>query len=63
MRSVGTKDKEVQSPDLRAGMAYVIAGLLADGSTTIHNIEQIDRGYEHLEVRLNALGADITRAD
>ena len=57
------KDKEVQSPDLRAGMAYVIAGLLADGSTTIHNIEQIDRGYEHLEVRLNALGADITRAD
>ena len=49
------------SPDIRAGMALVIAALCAKGSSTIHNIDQIDRGYEQLDVRLSALGANIQR--
>ena len=51
----------VNSCDLRGGAAAVIAGLCAKGQTTVTNIHQIDRGYEHLEVKLNALGADIRR--
>ena len=51
----------LNSPDIRAGMAMVIAALVARGETTIHNVVQIDRGYERLEVRLSALGADIRR--
>ena len=49
------------SPDIRAGMALVIAALAADGASSIHNISQIDRGYEQLEKRLQALGAHIER--
>ena len=49
------------SPDIRAGVALLIAALSADGTSTIHNIDQIDRGYEQIDVRLNALGADIQR--
>ena len=49
------------SPDIRAGMALVIAALSAQGESTIHNAGQIDRGYERLEVRLQALGARIER--
>jgi UDP-N-acetylglucosamine 1-carboxyvinyltransferase len=49
------------SPDIRAGMALVIAALAATGVSRIHNIEQIDRGYEALEQRLQGLGAQITR--
>ena len=49
------------SPDIRAGMALVIAALCAKGTSTIHNIDQIDRGYEQLDVRLSALGANIQR--
>lgn len=49
------------SPDIRAGMALVIAALAADGESTIRNIEQIDRGYERLDERLRMLGADIVR--
>ena len=49
------------SPDIRAGVALLIAALSADGISTIHNIDQIDRGYENIDDRLNALGAKITR--
>ncbi|MCQ2215413.1 MAG: UDP-N-acetylglucosamine 1-carboxyvinyltransferase [Bacteroidales bacterium] len=49
------------SPDIRAGVALLIAALSANGTSTIHNIEQIDRGYQDIEARLSALGAKITR--
>ena len=49
------------SPDIRAGVALLIAALSAEGKSVIHNIEQIDRGYENIDVRLNNLGADIRR--
>jgi len=49
------------SPDIRAGISLLIAALSADGVSTIHNIEQIDRGYENIDERLRALGAKITR--
>lgn len=49
------------SPDIRAGVSLLIAALSAEGKSTIHNIEQIDRGYESIDVRLNNLGADIRR--
>jgi len=52
---------EIPSSDLRAGAAMIIAGLIAKGKTTIHNIYQIDRGYEKIEERLRQLGADIKR--
>ncbi len=51
----------VKATDLRAGAAVVIAGLIADGETEIHNVHLIDRGYENLESKLISLGADITR--
>jgi UDP-N-acetylglucosamine 1-carboxyvinyltransferase len=51
----------MSSPDIRAGVALLIAALSADGKSVIHNIEQIDRGYQNIDTRLNALGADITR--
>jgi UDP-N-acetylglucosamine 1-carboxyvinyltransferase len=53
--------KKVISPDIRAGLAMLIAGLIAEGQTEIDNIEQIDRGYENIDKRLNALGAEIKR--
>ncbi len=53
--------RKLVSPDLRAGMALIIAALIAQGKTEIDNIYQIDRGYERLEERLKKLGADITR--
>lgn len=49
------------SPDIRAGVALLIAAMSANGISTIHNIEQIDRGYENIDTRLNALGARIER--
>ena len=49
------------SPDIRAGIAMLIAAMSAEGTSRIHNIEQIDRGYQNIEQRLNALGARITR--
>jgi len=49
------------SPDIRAGVALLIAALSAEGKSIIHNIEQIDRGYQDIDGRLNALGADIVR--
>lgn len=51
------------SPDIRAGIALLIAAMSADGTSQISNIEQIDRGYEHIEARLNALGANIKRVE
>lgn len=51
----------MSSPDIRAGQALLIAALSADGKSTIQNIEQIDRGYQFIDERLNALGADIRR--
>lgn len=53
----------MSSPDIRAGVSLLIAALSAEGKSIIHNIEQIDRGYQHIDKRLNALGADITRID
>jgi UDP-N-acetylglucosamine 1-carboxyvinyltransferase len=51
----------MSSPDIRAGQALLIAALSAEGKSTIQNIEQIDRGYQHIDTRLQALGADIKR--
>ncbi len=51
----------MSSPDIRAGVALLIAALSAEGKSTIQNIEQIDRGYQNIDTRLQALGADITR--
>ncbi len=51
----------MSSPDIRAGIALLIAAMSAEGTSTIHNIDQIDRGYQHIDSRLNALGARITR--
>lgn len=53
----------VESPDIRAGMAMLVAALCADGVSTIRNIGQIERGYERIDERLNALGAKITREE
>ena len=52
---------EVQSPDIRAGMAMLLAALAADGESVIHNIHQIDRGYERIDERLRTMGANIER--
>jgi UDP-N-acetylglucosamine 1-carboxyvinyltransferase len=51
----------MSSPDIRAGVALLIAAMSAEGKSFIHNIEQIDRGYQNIDTRLNALGADIRR--
>ncbi|NLV18557.1 MAG: UDP-N-acetylglucosamine 1-carboxyvinyltransferase [Bacteroidetes bacterium] len=51
----------MSSPDIRAGVALLIAAMSAEGQSVIHNIEQIDRGYQDIDKRLNALGADIKR--
>ncbi|MDA3840000.1 MAG: UDP-N-acetylglucosamine 1-carboxyvinyltransferase [Patescibacteria group bacterium] len=53
--------KKLTSPDLRAGITMILAGLIAEGETTIDNIYQIDRGYEKIDERLRTLGADIKR--
>ena len=53
----------VESPDIRAGMAMVLAALAAEGASTIHNVGQIERGYERIDERLRALGAEIERVD
>ncbi|MCA1747258.1 MAG: UDP-N-acetylglucosamine 1-carboxyvinyltransferase, partial [Bacteroidales bacterium] len=53
----------MSSPDIRAGVALLIAALSAEGTSIIHNIEQIDRGYERIDERLNNLGASIVRED
>jgi UDP-N-acetylglucosamine 1-carboxyvinyltransferase len=57
------KGGTVESPDIRAGMAMLLAALAAEGPSTIHNIGQIERGYERVDERLRALGAQIERVD
>ena len=57
------KSTVMTSPDIRAGVALLIAALSAEGTSVIHNIEQIDRGYENIDVRLNNIGAKIKRVD
>jgi UDP-N-acetylglucosamine 1-carboxyvinyltransferase len=57
------KGGTVESPDIRAGMAMLLAALAAEGSSVIHNVGQIERGYERIDERLRALGADIERRD
>ena len=57
------KATTMTSPDIRAGVSLLLAALAADGESTIHNIEQIDRGYQNIDTRLNAIGAQITRID
>jgi UDP-N-acetylglucosamine 1-carboxyvinyltransferase len=52
----------MSSPDIRAGVALLIAALSAKGTSIIHNIEQIDRGYQNIDTRLNAIGANIKRS-
>jgi UDP-N-acetylglucosamine 1-carboxyvinyltransferase len=53
----------MSSPDIRAGVALLIAALSAKGTSKIFNIEQIDRGYEQIDLRLQAIGAEIKRID
>ena len=55
------RGRRMVSPDIRAGIALLIAALSADGTSKIDNVEQIDRGYECIEERLNQLGAHIQR--
>lgn len=60
-RSLRLRGITMSSPDIRAGVALLIAALSAEGVSTIHNIEQIDRGYEAIDIRLKKLGAQIER--
>ena len=60
-RRVPLKAATMASPDIRAGVSLLIAAMSAEGTSTIHNIEQIDRGYQDIEHRLNAIGAKTTR--
>jgi UDP-N-acetylglucosamine 1-carboxyvinyltransferase len=60
-RKIRLRGTTMSSPDIRAGVALLIAAMSAEGKSIIHNIEQIDRGYENIDKRLNALGADIRR--
>ena len=55
--------QNLASPDIRAGMALVIAALCADGESVIHNIHQVERGYEALHERLTSLGANVERVE
>ncbi|MGV3703749.1 MAG: UDP-N-acetylglucosamine 1-carboxyvinyltransferase [Arcticibacter sp.] len=60
-KQVQLRGIEMTSPDIRAGVALLIAALSASGRSIIHNIEQIERGYQDIDIRLRALGADIKR--
>ena len=62
-RKLQLRAGRMSSPDIRAGIALLIAAMSARGTSRINNIEQIDRGYEHIEQRLNALGAHIERSE
>ncbi len=61
--AINLRATTMTSPDIRAGVALLIAALSADGKSIIQNVEQIDRGYENIDERLNALGANILRID
>jgi UDP-N-acetylglucosamine 1-carboxyvinyltransferase len=60
-KTIPLRGISMTSPDIRAGVALLIAAMSAEGKSTIHNIEQIDRGYQNIDTRLNALGAKIKR--
>jgi UDP-N-acetylglucosamine 1-carboxyvinyltransferase len=60
-RQMPLKGIRMSSPDIRAGVALLIAAMSATGTSIIDNIEQIDRGYQHIDTRLNAIGAEIIR--
>ena len=60
-KMISLRGTVMTSPDIRAGVALLIAAMSAEGQSIIHNIEQIDRGYQDIDKRLNALGADIKR--
>lgn len=60
---ISLRPTKMTSPDIRAGVALLIAALYAEGTSTIHNIEQIDRGYQQIDQRLANIGADIQRVD
>jgi UDP-N-acetylglucosamine 1-carboxyvinyltransferase len=62
-KQIKLRGNTMVSPDIRAGLALLIAALSADGKSTIQNIEQIDRGYQYIDERLRALGANIKRVD
>ena len=62
-RKIRLRAGRMTSPDIRAGIALLIAALSANGTSRIANIAQIDRGYENIENRLNALGANIRRVN
>ncbi len=62
-RQVPLKATTMTSPDIRAGISLLIAAMSAEGTSTIHNIEQIDRGYQNIDKRLNDIGANIVRLD
>ncbi|MDD2512740.1 MAG: UDP-N-acetylglucosamine 1-carboxyvinyltransferase, partial [Proteiniphilum sp.] len=57
------KGMTMTSPDIRAGISLLIAAMSAKGKSTIHNIDQIDRGYQQIDQRLNTLGARIKRIE
>jgi UDP-N-acetylglucosamine 1-carboxyvinyltransferase len=61
--AIKLRSTTMSSPDIRAGVALLIAAMSAEGTSTIHNIEQIDRGYEQIDQRLNKLGAVISREE
>ncbi len=62
-RQMPLRGIQMTSPDIRAGVALLIAAMSAEGTSIIHNIEQIDRGYQNIDTRLNALGANIKRIE
>lgn len=60
-KNINLRATMMTSPDIRAGVALLIAAMSAEGTSIIHNIEQIDRGYQNIDQRLNAIGANIER--
>ncbi len=62
-RKASLRGIQMTSPDIRAGVSLLIAAMSAQGTSIIRNIEQIDRGYQHIDQRLNAIGANIVRSD
>ena len=62
-RSMPLRPIEMTSPDIRAGISLLIAAMSAEGISTIHNVSQIDRGYQDIDLRLNSLGAKIVRIE
>jgi UDP-N-acetylglucosamine 1-carboxyvinyltransferase len=60
-RKVKLRGINMTSPDIRAGVSLLIAALSAEGKSVIQNIDQIDRGYQYIDKRLQALGAEVKR--